>query len=89
MASGVGHVGKAELAGKGVAAFGSDDPSDRLTLRHPANHHRSQILERAVLTSGVLAGAVMVEVSLFNGDEPEYPQESPNVDRFGGSWSLA
>jgi len=90
MASGVGHVGTTELSlsgGKGFAAFGSDDPSDRLTLRYPVNHHWSQLLERAVLTGGVLAGPVMLEVSLFNGDEPAFPQESPNVSRFGDSWS--
>jgi hypothetical protein len=90
MVSGVGHLGSTELSlsgGKGFAAFGSDDPSDRLTLRYPVNHHWSQILERAVLTGGILVGPVMAEVSLFNGDEPEYPQQSPNVDRFGDSWS--
>ncbi len=90
MMSGVGHVGSTEFslsAGKGFAAFGSDDPSNRLTLRYPVNHHWSQILERAVLTGGVLAGPVMAEVSLFNGDEPEYPQQTPNASRFGDSWS--
>lgn len=90
MVSGVGRVAGAELSlsgGKGFAAFGSDDPANRLTLRYPVNHHWSQILERAVLTGGVLAGPVMAEVSLFNGDEPEYPQESPNFSRFGDSWS--
>lgn len=90
MVSGVGHLGGAEFsvnAGKGFAAFGSDDPANRLTLRYPVNHHWSQILERAVVTAGVLAGPVMAEVSLFNGDEPEYPQEAPNFSRFGDSWS--
>ncbi len=90
MVSGVGNLGGAEFSlsgGKGFAAFGSDDPANRLTLRYPVNHHWSQILERAVLTGGVLAGPIMAEVSLFNGDEPEYPQETPNVSRFGDSWS--
>lgn len=90
MASGVGHVRGAEFsvsAGKGFAAFGSDDPSNRLTLRYPVNHHWSQILERAVATAGVLAGPVMAEFSLFNGDEPAYPQDAPNLSRFGDSWS--
>lgn len=90
MASGVGRLGTTELSlsgGKGFTAFGSDDPSDRLTLRYPVNHHWSQLLERAVLTGGVLAGPVMLEVSLFNGDEPAFPQQSPNVSRFGDSWS--
>lgn len=90
MVSGVGRVGSVDLslsAGKGFAAFGSDDPADRLTLRYPVNHHWSQIPERAVLTGGLLAGPVLVEASLFNGDEPEYPQQSPNFSRFGDSWS--
>jgi hypothetical protein len=30
----------------------------------------------------------MVEGALFNGDEPESPSSSPNLDRFGDSWSL-
>ena len=90
MVSGVGHLGGATFSvsgGKGFAAFGSDDPANRLTLRYPVNHHWSQILERAVLTGGVLAGPVMAEFSLFNGDEPEYPQRAPNFSRFGDSWS--
>ena len=90
MVSGVGRLGSADLslsAGKGFAAFGSDDPANRLTLRYPVNHHWSQILERAVLTGGARVGPVMAEASLFNGDEPEYPEQSPNVSRFGDSWS--
>jgi len=90
VASGVGRLGGAQVSlsgGKGFAAFGSDDPANRLTLRYPVNHHWSQILERAVLTGGVLVGPVMAEASLFNGDEPEFPQQSPNVSRFGDSWS--
>jgi hypothetical protein len=90
VASGVGHVGAAEWSvsgGKGFAAFGSDDPANRLTLRYPVNHHWSQILERLVLTGGVLVGPIMAEASLFNGDEPEYPQQPPNASRFGDSWS--
>lgn len=90
MASGVGRLGGAQVSlsgGKGFAAFGSDDPANRLTLRYPVNHHWSQILERAVLTGGLHAGPVMVEASLFNGDEPEHPRQSPNFSRFGDSWS--
>ncbi len=88
--SGVGRLGGAQVSlsgGKGFAAFGSDDPANRLTLRYPVNHHWSQILERAVLTGGVRAGPVMLEASLFNGDEPEYPEQSPDFNRFGDSWS--
>ncbi len=90
VASGVGQVGSATVSlsgGKGFAAFGSDDPANRLTLRYPVNHHWSQLLERAVLTGGVLTGPVMLEVSLFNGDEPAYPEQAPNFGRFGDSWS--
>lgn len=90
VASGVGRLAGAEVslsAGKGFAAFGSDDPANRLTLRYPVNHHWSQILERAVLTAGVLAGPVMAEASLFNGDEPTYPEDVPTSGRFGDSWS--
>lgn len=90
MVSGVGRLGGVDLslsAGKGFAAFGSDDPANRLTLRYPVNHHWSQILERAVLTGGVHAGPVMLEASLFNGDEPVYPEDQPNLDRVGDSWS--
>lgn len=90
MASGVGRLAGAGVslsAGKGFAAFGSNDPADRLTLRYPVNHHFSQILERAVATAGVLAGPVMAEASLFSGGEPEYPRDTPEAGRFGDSWS--
>jgi hypothetical protein len=60
---------------------------DRLTLRYPVNHHYSQILERVVVTAGVLAGPVLAEFSLFNGGEPEYPRDIPEPGRFGDSWS--
>ena len=49
-------------------------------MRFPVNHHWSQILERLVLTGGVLVGPVMAEASLFNGDEPEFPPQSPNME---------
>src|SRR4029078_9447965 len=31
---------------------------------------------------------ILIEGALFNGDEPETPSSSPNLDRFGDSWSL-
>ena len=75
-------------AGKGFVAFGTDDPMSRPTVRYPVNHHFSQILERAVGIAGVAYGPVMVEGSLFNGDEPESPGQWPVFDRFGDSWAV-
>jgi hypothetical protein len=74
--------------GKGFVAFGSDDPMSRPTLRYPVNHHFSQILERYVAIGGIALGPVMVEGTLFNGDEPENPEQWPVADRFGDSWSV-
>jgi hypothetical protein len=73
--------------GKGFAPFGTDDPMVRPVVRYPVNHHLAQILERAVLIAGVRAGSMVVEVGLFNGDEPERPGQWPRVSRFGDSWS--
>jgi hypothetical protein len=73
--------------GKGFAPFGTDDPMVRPVVRYPVNHHLAQILERAVAIAGVRAGPAMVEVGLFNGDEPERPGQWPKVSRFGDSWS--
>jgi hypothetical protein len=74
-------------AGKGFAAFGTDDPMSRPPLRYPVNHHLAQILERAVAILGARTGPIMLEGSLFNGDEPERPGQWPRVNRFGDSWS--
>jgi hypothetical protein len=71
--------------GKGFVAFGTDDPMSRPVLRYPANHHFSQILERAVVVAGIAYGPVMVEGSWFNGDEPEMPEQWPLWDRFSDS----
>lgn len=74
--------------GKGFVPFGSDDPMSRPAVRFPANHHWSQILERAVAILGAAVGPVTVEASLFNGDEPERPGQWPRIaGRFGDSWS--
>ncbi len=74
--------------GKGFAAFGSDDPMNRPALRFPVNHHWAQILERLTAVLGVRAGPLVVEGSLFNGDEPDAPDAWPNAARFGDSWAL-
>jgi hypothetical protein len=81
---------RASLAiGKGFVAFGSDDPMNRPALRFPVNHHWSQILERAVITTGLQAGPFKAEGTLFNGDEPERWDQWPRVAaRFGDSWAL-
>jgi hypothetical protein len=75
-------------AGTGFATFGTDDPMSRPPVRYPVNHHLAQILERAVAMAGVRAGPVIAEGSIFNGDEPERPDQWPNMDRFGDSWAL-
>jgi hypothetical protein len=74
-------------AGKGFVPFGTDDPMGRPALRFPVNHHLAQILERALAAAGVRYGPATIELSLFNGDEPERPSSWPNWDRFGDSWA--
>jgi len=75
-------------AGKGFAPFGTDDPMTRPTVRYPINHHLAQILERAVVVGAVRRGPMMLELGLFNGDEPERPGQWPRLGgRFGDSWS--
>jgi len=46
------------------------------------------VLERAVVIAGYRAGPVFLEGALFNGDEPERPDQWPRVSRFGDSWSV-
>jgi len=82
-----GGVRLAVAVGKGFAPFGSDDPMSRPPLRYPVNHHLAQILERALIMAGIRAGPVVLEAGVFNGDEPERPDQWPNMDRFGDSWS--
>ncbi|HEU5358963.1 MAG TPA: hypothetical protein VFU45_07580, partial [Gemmatimonadales bacterium] len=74
--------------GKGFVAFGSDDPMSRPVALYPIDHHLAQILEREVAIAGLAAGPAALEVSWFNGDEPEYPSEWPNGRRFGDSYAL-
>jgi hypothetical protein len=74
-------------AGKGFVAFGSDDPMNRPAVRYPVNHHLAQILERAIISAGARYGPAAVELTLFNGDEPERPTSWPNWERIGDSWA--
>ena len=71
--------------GKGFVPFGTDDPMSRPAVRYPVNHHWAQILERAQVIGQLQYRMVMLEGALFNGDEPESPSSSPNLDRFGDS----
>jgi hypothetical protein len=74
-------------AGKGFVPFGTDDPMSRPFVKYPVNHHIAQVLERALLTSAIASGPIVLEGALFNGDEPTGPYDLPNYDRFGDSWS--
>ncbi|HEU4525020.1 MAG TPA: hypothetical protein VFR62_08355 [Gemmatimonadales bacterium] len=73
--------------GKGFAPFGTDDPMSRPVLRYPVNHHLAQVLERAVVIGAANYGPVTLEGGLFNGDEPEQPDQWPMLERVGDSWS--
>ncbi|HEV7365315.1 MAG TPA: hypothetical protein VGN76_05680 [Gemmatimonadales bacterium] len=87
-AESLGRSVRASLsAGKGFVPFGTDDPMVRPIFRYPVNHHLAQILERAVAIVGVRSGPLLVEGGLFNGDEPERPEQWPLISRFGDSWS--
>src|SRR4051812_7641808 len=72
-----GQVQASLALGKGFAAFGTDDPMVRPVFRYPVNHHLAQILERAILILGLRADRLLLEGSLFNGDEPERPNQWP------------
>ncbi|MGH7658429.1 MAG: hypothetical protein ACREL6_09350 [Gemmatimonadales bacterium] len=82
-----GGIRTSLTAGKGFAPFGTDDPMNRPPLRYPVNHHWSQILERAVVIAALGAGPLSLEAGLFNGDEPEEPDQWPRLRRWGDSWS--
>ncbi|HEU4763204.1 MAG TPA: hypothetical protein VFS28_01030, partial [Gemmatimonadales bacterium] len=69
-------------------AFGSDDPMSRPVERYPVNHHLAQILEREVAIVGLRAGPGALEVTWFDGDEPQFPAQWPNGRRFGDSYAL-
>lgn len=83
-----GRLRAAAALGKGFVPFGTDDPMSRPPVRYPVNHHWSQILERAVVQASVGAGPFALDLATFNGDEPERPDQWPNLDRFGDSWSV-
>lgn len=74
-------------AGKGFAPFGTDDPMMRPFVKYPVNHHLAQIPERAIVVGAATLGAFGLELSSFNGDEPESPSDWPNTSRFFDSWA--
>lgn len=82
------------VVGKGFVAFGTDDPMSRPLLRYPVNHHLAQLLERAIVTAQLERGPILLEGTLFNGDEPERPSQWPLLrlpdgrSRFGDSRAL-
>jgi hypothetical protein len=72
--------------GRGFVPFGTDDPMVRPFTKYPANHHLAQVMERVQITAAVrLAERAAVEVSTFNGDEPQTPTSQPQWDRFADS----
>jgi hypothetical protein len=73
--------------GRGFVPFGSDDPMSRPLVKFPVNHHLSHVLERYVAVAGVRGAPGLLEVALFNGDEPTGPYASPAARRFGDSWA--
>ena len=81
------------VVGKGFVPFGTDDPMSRWLSRYPVNHHLAQIVERAIAAAQYDVGKVTIEGALFNGDEPERPDQWPLIKqqdgtwRFGDSWS--
>ncbi|HEU4721005.1 MAG TPA: hypothetical protein VFS59_06550, partial [Gemmatimonadaceae bacterium] len=91
VATGLGSVGPVRYsvsAGRGFAAFGTDDPMMRPFEKYPINHHLAQILERAMVTGAMRAGPAIVEASTFGGDEPTSATSMPTLRRFGDSWSV-
>jgi hypothetical protein len=91
VASGVGSAGPFAYsisAGRGFAAFGTDDPMMRPFEKYPINHHLSQILERPMISGAIRFGPAIVDASTFGGDEPTSPGSAPLMRRFGDSWSV-
>lgn len=91
VASGVGTLGPLALslsAGRGLAAFGTDDPMVRPFEKYPINHHLQQILERFVVIGAARFGPAILEGSTFGGDEPTSAGSLPLMRRFGDSWSV-
>ena len=73
--------------GRGFAAFGTDDPMMRPFVKFPVNHHLAQVLERLIAIGAVRTGPVLVEASLFNGNEPTTASDRGSFERFGDSWA--
>jgi hypothetical protein len=91
VASGIGAIGALAFsvsAGRGFAAFGTDDPMVRPFEKYPINHHLSQILERPMVTGAIRFGPAILEGSTFGGDEPTSPGSTPLMRRLGDSWSV-
>jgi hypothetical protein len=74
-------------AGKMFAAFGTDDPMTRPSVKYPTNHHLSQVLERWGVTGAWLRGRTSVEASVFGGTEPDGPWDFSNITPAVDSWS--
>jgi hypothetical protein len=75
-------------AGRGFAAFGTDDPMARPAVKYPTNHHLSQILERWTVNAQYLfEHGVSIEAAIFDGNEPEHPGDVGNFRDFPNSWS--
>lgn len=74
--------------GRGFVPFGTDDPMVRPFTKYPTNHHLAQVLERLIVVGAVRRGPIMLEASVFNGDEPMRSEDFGRLDRFGDSWSL-
>jgi hypothetical protein len=74
-------------AGKGFASFGTDDPMMRPFVKYPVNHHLAQIPERALVIGAAAFGPIGLELTRFNGDEPESPSDWPNSSRLFDSWA--
>jgi hypothetical protein len=90
MVGAMGGVGAARVslfAGKGFVPFGSDDPMMRPFEKYPVNHHLAQLIERAMGTAALRAGAFTLEGASFNGDEPEGASDLPNEKRLFDSWA--
>jgi hypothetical protein len=75
-------------AGRGFVPFGSDDPMSRPFVSYPVDHHFAQILERLTAVGAVAVGPLVVEGSIFGGDEPVDPSTLNLWSRFGDSWSM-
>jgi hypothetical protein len=91
VATGLGAAGPLSYslsAGRGFAAFGTDDPMVRPLEKYPINHHLAQILERGMVTGAVRLGPAILDASLFGGEEPTSPSSMPRARRFGDSWSV-